>query len=115
MRGHALAWHQQQPGGVSSLSGSALRSAMVNHITTVATHYLGRIYAWDVVNTAVYTMVKGFLARGVPIDCVGFPSHINSASPPEPAPASASRAPGRPLRARPPARRPDTGRSRGPS
>jgi Glycosyl hydrolase family 10 len=26
-------------------------------------------------------MVKDFLARGVPIDCVGFQSHINSASP----------------------------------
>jgi endo-1,4-beta-xylanase len=135
MRGHALAWHQQQPGWVSSLSGSALRNAMVNHITNVATHYKGQIYAWDVVNeafsdngdgsrrssnlqqtgndwievafktaraadpaaklcyndyntdgvnaksTAVYTMVKDFLSRGVPIDCVGFQSHINSGSP----------------------------------
>jgi endo-1,4-beta-xylanase len=29
----------------------------------------------------VYNMVKDFKARGVPIDCVGFQSHINSASP----------------------------------
>ncbi|MGC4892671.1 endo-1,4-beta-xylanase [Micromonospora sp. DT31] len=52
VRGHALAWHQQQPGWAQSLSGSALRQAMVNHITQVATHYRGKIYAWDVVNEA---------------------------------------------------------------
>jgi endo-1,4-beta-xylanase len=135
MRGHALAWHSQQPGWAQSLSGSALRSAMVNHITQVAGHYQGRIYAWDVVNeafadgssgarrdsnlqrtgsdwievafrtaraadpgaklcyndyntdgqnaksNAVYAMVADFKARGVPIDCVGFQSHLNAASP----------------------------------
>jgi len=135
MRGHALAWHSQQPGWAQNLSGSALRSAMVNHITRVATHYQGKIYAWDVVNeafadgggggrrdsnlqrtgndwievafrtaraadpaaklcyndyntdgqnaksNAVYAMVSDFKARGVPIDCVGFQSHFNSASP----------------------------------
>ncbi|MFE9657418.1 endo-1,4-beta-xylanase [Micromonospora sp. NPDC006431] len=135
VRGHALAWHSQQPGWAQNMSGSALRQAMVNHITQVATHYRGKIYAWDVVNeafadggsggrrdsnlqrtgndwievafrtaraadpgaklcyndyntdgqnaksNAVYAMVQDFKARGVPIDCVGFQSHFNSASP----------------------------------
>jgi endo-1,4-beta-xylanase len=135
IRGHALAWHQQQPGWVSGLSGTALRNAMLNHVTQVATHYKGKIYSWDVVNeafadgssgarrdsnlqrtgndwieaafraaraadpgaklcyndyntdgvnaksTAVYNMVQDFKARGVPIDCVGFQSHINPQSP----------------------------------
>ncbi|MEU3457496.1 endo-1,4-beta-xylanase [Micromonospora sp. NPDC006766] len=52
VRGHALAWHSQQPGWAQNLSGTALRSAMTNHVTQVATHYKGKIYAWDVVNEA---------------------------------------------------------------
>ncbi|MEE1928234.1 endo-1,4-beta-xylanase [Streptomyces sp. TRM 70351] len=32
-------------------------------------------------SNAVYAMVRDFKARGVPIDCVGFQSHFNSASP----------------------------------
>ncbi|MEU4774072.1 endo-1,4-beta-xylanase [Micromonospora sp. NPDC023644] len=135
VRGHALAWHSQQPGWAQNLSGSALRQAMVNHVTQVATYYRGKIHSWDVVNeafadggsgtrrdsnlqrtgddwievafraaraadptaklcyndyntdgqnaksNAVYAMVQDFKARGVPIDCVGFQSHFNSASP----------------------------------
>jgi endo-1,4-beta-xylanase len=130
VRGHTLAWHSQQPGWAQGLSGTALRNAMVNHITQVATHFRGQIYAWDVVNeafadgssgarrdsnlqrtgndwievafrtaraadagaklcyndyntdgvnarsTAVYNMVRDFRSRGVPIDCVGFQSHL---------------------------------------
>ncbi len=32
-------------------------------------------------STAVYNLIRDFKARGVPIDCVGFQSHFNSASP----------------------------------
>ncbi|WP_166435937.1 endo-1,4-beta-xylanase [Cellulomonas shaoxiangyii] len=52
VRGHALAWHSQQPGWMQNMSGTALRNAMLNHVTQVATHYRGKIYAWDVVNEA---------------------------------------------------------------
>lgn len=136
VRGHTLAWHSQQPGWMQNMSGSALRQAMLNHVTQVATHFRGQIYAWDVVNEAfadgssgarrdsnlqrtgndwieaafraaraadpgaklcyndyntdnwthaktqaVYTMVRDFKSRGVPIDCVGFQSHFNNDSP----------------------------------
>nr|WP_269810557.1 non-reducing end alpha-L-arabinofuranosidase family hydrolase [Kineosporia rhizophila] len=135
VRGHALLWHSQEPGWAQSMSGSALRSAAINHVTQVATHYKGKIYAWDVVNeafadggsgarrdsnlqrtgndwieaafraaraadpaaklcyndyntdsinpksTAVLNMVKDFKARGVPIDCVGFQSHLGTSMP----------------------------------
>jgi endo-1,4-beta-xylanase len=132
VRGHALLWHQQQPGWAQSMSGSALRNAAINHVTQVATHYKGKIYAWDVVNeafadgggggrrdsnlqrtgndwieaafraaraadpaaklcyndyntdgvnaksTGIYNMVRDFKSRGVPIDCVGFQSHLGT-------------------------------------
>ena len=132
VRGHALLWHAQQPGWAQGMSGSALRNAMINHVTQVATHFRGKIYAWDVVNeafadggsggrrdsnlqrtgndwieaafraaraadpgaklcyndyntdginaksTGIYNMVRDFKSRGVPIDCVGFQSHLGT-------------------------------------
>ncbi|MET8266674.1 endo-1,4-beta-xylanase [Micromonospora arida] len=132
VRGHTLLWHAQQPGWAQGMSGSALRNAAINHVTQVATHYRGKIYAWDVVNeafadggsggrrdsnlqrtgndwieaafraaraadpgaklcyndyntdgvnaksTGIYNMVRDFKSRGVPIDCVGFQSHLGT-------------------------------------
>ena len=52
VRGHTLAWHSQQPGWMQSMSGTALRSAMINHIQKVMAHYQGKLAYWDVVNEA---------------------------------------------------------------
>ncbi|QGQ18160.1 1,4-beta-xylanase [Cellulomonas sp. JZ18] len=52
VRGHALAWHSQQPGWMQNMSGSALRTAMLDHVTQVASYYRGKIHSWDVVNEA---------------------------------------------------------------
>jgi endo-1,4-beta-xylanase len=52
VRGHTLAWHSQQPGWMQSLSGTALRTAMINHINGVMAHYKGKLPYWDVVNEA---------------------------------------------------------------
>ncbi|QFZ20938.1 1,4-beta-xylanase [Saccharothrix syringae] len=135
VRGHTLAWHAQQPGWMQRMEGSALRQALVNHISRVASYYKGKIYAWDVVNeafadggsggrrdsnlqrtgndwievafrtaraadpgaklcyndyntdginaksTGIYNMVRDFKSRGVPIDCVGFQSHLTNSAP----------------------------------
>jgi endo-1,4-beta-xylanase len=53
VRGHTLAWHGQQPGFWRNLSGSALRSAMIEHINGVMAHYKGKLAYWDVVNAAL--------------------------------------------------------------
>ncbi|RIV41200.1 endo-1,4-beta-xylanase [Micromonospora radicis] len=52
VRGHTLAWHSQQPRWMESMSGTALRNAMLNHVTQVASYYRGKIHSWDVVNEA---------------------------------------------------------------
>ncbi|HET6708113.1 endo-1,4-beta-xylanase [Amycolatopsis sp.] len=52
VRGHTLAWHAQQPGWMQNMGGSALRSAMINHIQKVMAHYQGKLAHWDVVNEA---------------------------------------------------------------
>ncbi|GAA4719611.1 endo-1,4-beta-xylanase [Phytohabitans rumicis] len=52
VRGHTLLWHSQQPGWAQGMSGTALRNAMMNHVTQVATHFRGQIHTWDVVNEA---------------------------------------------------------------
>ncbi len=53
VRGHTLTWHAQQPGWMQSMSGTALRNAMINHINGVVGHYKGKLAYWDVVNEAL--------------------------------------------------------------
>jgi endo-1,4-beta-xylanase len=143
VRGHNLCWYSQLPAWLSSYATTAtpaqMAAALQNHISTVAGHYQGQVFAWDVVNepfndpatgvlpdlrnsiwynqpgigqtgtgyieqalrwaraadpnallfvndyniegpgtkfNALYAMVQDFVARGVPIDGVGFEMHL---------------------------------------
>ncbi|WP_225993101.1 endo-1,4-beta-xylanase [Actinomadura rudentiformis] len=52
VRGHTLVWHSQLPDWVSNggFPAAELRSILRNHVTTVASHYKGKVAHWDVVN-----------------------------------------------------------------
>jgi endo-1,4-beta-xylanase len=49
VRGHTLVWHDSLPSWIS-LSPATAPTVMLSHIHTVATHFAGKLYSWDVVN-----------------------------------------------------------------
>jgi len=148
LRGHNLLWHSYNPPWLAkgSFTPSQLYTLLETYITTVAAHFKGKVFAWDVVNEALadngsglrdsiwynrpgigltgpgyvdqafrwahaadpkallfyndygvedanknpksdamYSLVKGMLARGVPIHGVGLQFHV-SAKPSEVSP-----------------------------
>jgi endo-1,4-beta-xylanase len=92
MRGHTLAWHSAAARLGAEPYRHALRNAMINHITQVATHYRGKIYAWDVVNEA---FADGTAAPGATPTCsapatTGSRSRSAPRGPPTPARSSAT-------------------------
>ena len=58
VRGHTLCWHNQVPDwifrdGGSTASKEKVLQRLRDHISTVMTHFKGKVYAWDVVNEAI--------------------------------------------------------------
>ena len=63
VRGHTLVWHnedqmpgwafKEEPGSSSAASKELVLQRMRDHITTVMTHFKGKVYAWDVVNEVI--------------------------------------------------------------
>jgi len=49
-----LIWHSQLPGFVRRMQDAdSVRQFFINHITTLASRYDGKVYSWDVVNEAL--------------------------------------------------------------
>ncbi len=54
LRGHTLVWHNSVPDWLQQNAESLdVRQHFIDHITTVCTHYAGKLQSWDVVNEAV--------------------------------------------------------------
>src|ERR1700733_7916582 len=50
-RGHTLVWHEALPAWViPQLTAGTGQAIMTDHIRTVAGHFAGKLYSWDVVN-----------------------------------------------------------------
>jgi endo-1,4-beta-xylanase len=56
VRGHNLNWHAQLPTWFNATATKDnARQLLVDHISTVAGHFKGKLHSWDVVNEAVNT------------------------------------------------------------
>lgn len=63
VRGHNLCWYSNNPAWLTNLAKTATPDTMSqvlhDHIMTVAQHYQGQVFAWDVVNEAVSDSATG--------------------------------------------------------
>jgi endo-1,4-beta-xylanase len=51
---HTLIWHSQLPAFVRGIKDAdSIKQFFTNHINTVAAHYDGKVFSWDVVNEAL--------------------------------------------------------------
>ncbi len=78
MRGHTLVWHAQTPdwfftdGQGGAASRDTLLGRMKEHISTVAGHFKGSTYCWDVVNEAIDDHGGGqFLRKSPWLEIIG--------------------------------------------
>lgn len=54
INGHTLIWHSQLPAFIRQIqSKDSIRTFFTDHIKTVAGHYKGQVFSWDVVNEAL--------------------------------------------------------------
>ncbi|GAB3522515.1 endo-1,4-beta-xylanase [Emticicia fontis] len=54
INGHTLIWHSQLPGFMRRMqSDDSVKTFFTDHIRTVASHYKGKVFSWDVVNEAL--------------------------------------------------------------
>ena len=67
---HNLIWHSQLPAFMHHMqSPDSVKQYFENHITTVASHYDGKVYSWDIVNEALNE--DGTLRKSIFLDKLG--------------------------------------------
>jgi endo-1,4-beta-xylanase len=53
IHGHVLAWHEVSPAWLTAGTKDEVRANLEQYITTVLTHFKGKMVSWDVVNEAI--------------------------------------------------------------
>jgi len=81
VRGHTLAWHQQNPAWLTSTTWNpeTLKVVLKEHIDSVVGHYKGKVLAWDVVNEALNDGTGTLRTTGSPWATTIGPSYIDLA------------------------------------
>jgi len=70
INGHTLIWHSQLPAYARNIKDvDSFKTFFNNHITTIASHFNGKIYSWDVVNEALNE--DGTMRRSIFLDKLG--------------------------------------------